>query len=144
MGKVVNLYRFNPFEDDVAQVKDRLTREFGYKGPKGFPIDYVYHDITQLDPILREPFLRFWNTRRYDPSIRVGRFTLGEVVWRARFEPLAAFLVLSDLARDPLDATRRLVRRIRQLEHPSPNALGRLTRARQAPVKLPGWDVPTP
>ncbi len=141
MGDLVPLYKLDPFNDPIAAVRDRLLKSFGYEGRDSILADDVIASIRALAPELRESFVRFWNTGHFDKSLSVGDFTLGEVISRALFTPLAAYLVLSDLRTDPERAGTRLRRKIHQLEHPSVGpGKDAFSYASESPVKLPGWE----
>lgn len=142
MGKIVNLYRHDPFEGDPSAVKTRLMEHFGYDGNNHrVPSEKMIEEIRSLAPELREPFLRYWNTDAYDAALRVGEFSLGELTVRAFLTPIAAFLVMSQLITEPEVTTKRIKRRIFQLDHPTRDACFRpLSYARQSRPKLPGWE----
>lgn len=90
--------------------------------------------IRPLAPELHEAFIEFWNTKRVQRDLRVGDFTLGELV-DIGLSPIAAFLALDWIVKDPENgpnAVRRLLRRAC-----NPPAEGSF-------VVSPSWVIPKP
>lgn len=112
MTNVFELRRIDPFTAPASAVKARLRRKFGWTAAN---LDDAVRDLQRMTPSLRPAFQIFWDTGKYDPELRAGEFTLGQLV-AERFLPAAAFLALDQVLKDPVEATqwtRRNILRIR-------------------------------
>ncbi len=82
---------------DIENIKTRLMQEYGYPA-KG--ADLIVQQLTQLDHRLRDPFTRWWETGA-EPAIEVEGYTLERLIIEQGMNPVASFLTLDWLLRDP-------------------------------------------
>ena len=84
----------------------RLTSEFGYT-PKGATI--VANQLARLDPGLEIPFLTWLGTGDI-PEVSVEDYSLASLIHDHKMNPIAAFLTLDWLIREPTRARASLRR----------------------------------
>jgi hypothetical protein len=89
---------------DTEIIKGRLTKEFGYP-PKG--AELVAHQLLQLNPRLYDEFTIWWQNGIV-PEIEIEGYTLKRLMNEHSMNPIASFLTLDWLLRDPEKAKASL------------------------------------
>lgn len=108
MGKVVpfsDITACDPFTGTLEELANRLVRLFDYPDSGAA---FVAPQIKAISEQLRGPFRRYWMTLEYDGSVAAEGYSLGELIERLNFHPIAAFLALDALVQDPADAKTRI------------------------------------
>ena len=82
---------------DAKTLIPRLTSEFGYP-PQGAQL--VATKIAAFTPDIRESFATWWTTGNL-PETEVAGYTLTKLMNEHSMKPIAAFLTLDWLAREP-------------------------------------------
>lgn len=82
---------------EIEKIKSRLVQEFGYS-EKG--AELVARQLAQLDPKLADAFSRWWRDGS-TTDIEIEGFTVQRLMNEHRMNPIAAFLTLNWLLREP-------------------------------------------
>ncbi len=90
-------------QDEIVQ---RLVREFGYAE---WHAVRVADDIAGFTPAVAEAFSRWWRTGEL-PALEVEGYTAARLVAEWHLQPVAIFLALDWLVRDPKRAVAALQR----------------------------------
>lgn len=91
-------------EMDIEMMENRLRKEYGYP-PKG--AELVARQLSQLNPKLFDEFMRWWESGKI-PEIEIEGYTLTRLMREHRMNPIASFLTLDWLLRDPEKAKASL------------------------------------
>ncbi len=135
MRNVLSLFKRDPYSDPAEVVAARLVRAFGWTPAIA---DYAVKDIRAISPSLREPFRAFWNTKVFDASLKVGDFTVGQLV-AAGIDPMSAFLMLDRVHKEPRLGSHKVRIRLHQLKHPLPPNYCHVTYKDPDPPEIKGW-----
>ena len=83
----------------------RLVAEFGYteKNAKG-----VAQKLLACTPVIQEAFEKWWRGEGLDAQLAVKGYTLKRLIEEYRFGPIAAFLDMDWLIREPEKAAQAL------------------------------------
>jgi len=82
---------------EIEKIKSRLIQEFGYS-EKG--AELVTRQLLQLDPKLADAFARWWQDGN-TTDIEIEGFTMQRLINEHDMNPIAAFLTLDWLIREP-------------------------------------------
>jgi hypothetical protein len=85
----------------------RLVAEFGYTEKS---VERVAYDLQACTPTVQEAFAKWWRGEGLDASLEVKGYTLKRLIEEYRFGPIAAFLDMDWLIREPEEATKALAR----------------------------------
>ncbi len=92
-----------PAPDELMK---RLVVEFEYPVPRA---ESAAAKLLNLQPQLRSPFERWWRTGEM-PEIEIEEYTLDRLMSELSLNPIAAFLALDWLIRQPQQAKQSLKR----------------------------------
>ena len=89
------------------ELMTRLVAEFGYteKNAEG-----IARNILECTPIVQEAFEKWWRGEGIDPLLEVKGYTLQRLIKQYGFTPIAAFLDMDWLIREPEEAAKALSR----------------------------------
>lgn len=110
MGKIVSILdatACDPFDDPIDRIIVKLVKLFAYPETGA---TFIAPQIRQMSKSLQEPFRTYWNTLKYDPEVAAENYSLADLT--QHFHPIAAFLALDDLTKDPTGARARVRRKI--------------------------------
>ena len=91
---------------EIEQLMDRLTREYGYTA-RGAEI--VVAQLQRLDPQLATEFEKWWGDGD-TPEIEIEQYTFERLQREQDMNPIAAFLTLDWLLREPKKAKKTLTK----------------------------------
>lgn len=89
----------------LEEIIPRLVTEFGYTEKSA---ESVARDLLACTPIVRAAFGKWWRGEGLDTSLEVKGYTLKRLIKEYGFLPLAAFLDIDWLIREPEKASRAL------------------------------------
>lgn len=92
---------------DAADLTSRLISEFGY--PKT-GAQRVAGKLVVCNPTVKAAFWHWWQTGTLDAALEVEGYTLAQLMNEHGMKPIAAFLTLDWLAREPEAARASLAR----------------------------------
>ena len=117
MGNLILMQQAgDPFSVTVDVVAKRLLYCFGYSESGAM---FVAPQVQGLAEQLRGPFREYWSSLQYDPGLAVAGMSLRDLVCGARLHPVAAFLALDALIKEPA-AARAQIRVMAARPHISP------------------------
>ena len=89
---------------DKNELRERLLNKFGY-----YPnnVDIVINKIEAIDPQLQPAFLKWWQSGEI-PAIEIEGYTVGKFMQYYRCNPIASFLNLDWLIREPGKAKKSI------------------------------------
>jgi hypothetical protein len=89
----------------LEEIISRLVAEFGYSEKNA---QRVALDLQACTPVIQEAFEKWWHGEGLDPHLEVKGFTLKRLTEEYRFGPIAAFLDMDWLIREPEKAAQAL------------------------------------
>ena len=89
---------------DKQKVIDKLVTEFDYSS-KGASL--VWRQLENLSPLLQNDFARWWD-KKIIPNIEVNGYNFRMLMAEHSMNPIAAFLTLDWLIREPEKAKESL------------------------------------
>jgi hypothetical protein len=89
------------------EIIPRLVSEFGYTEKNA---EIVAHDLKECTPIVQEAFEKWWRGEGLDTHLEVKGYTLKRLIEEYGLRPIAAFLDLDWLLREPEKALKALSR----------------------------------
>lgn len=91
----------------VEEIIARLVAEFDYteKDAEG-----VVQNLLACTPVIQEAFEKWWRGDGLDLPLEVKGYTLKRLIEEYGFEPIAAFLDMDWLIREPEEACKALAR----------------------------------
>ena len=85
----------------------RLVAEFGYTEKNA---EEIARNILECTPIVQEAFEKWWRGEGLDPLLEAKGYTLKRLIEEHGFTPIAAFLDMDWLIREPEIAAKPLSR----------------------------------
>jgi hypothetical protein len=87
------------------EIIPRLVAEFGYKEKSAARVALNLQECT---PVVQEAFEKWWRGEGLDPRLEVKGYTLKRLIEEYGFGPIAAFLDMDWLIREPEKASQAL------------------------------------
>jgi hypothetical protein len=87
------------------EIIPRLVAEFGYPEKNAAS---VAHNLQACTPVIQETFEKWWSGEGLDPQLEVKGYTLKRLIEEYGFTPIAAFLDMDWLIREPEKAAQAL------------------------------------
>ncbi|MFA6184379.1 MAG: hypothetical protein WC682_04755 [Parcubacteria group bacterium] len=101
MIKIINMIEINKVEDIVF----RLISEFSYSEKEA---RQAAQDLLKSDPKVKGAFDVWWDTGVFDDALECEGYTLDKLIKEHSLMPVAAFLTLDWLIKEPEKAKRFL------------------------------------
>jgi hypothetical protein len=89
------------------EIIPRLVSEFGYTEKNA---ERVAHNLQECTPVVQEAFEKWWRGEGLDAHLEVKGYTLKRLIEEYGLRPIAAFLDLDWLIREPEQALKALSR----------------------------------
>jgi hypothetical protein len=87
------------------EIMPKLIADFGYTEKNA---QRVALNLEACTPVIQEAFEKWWRGEGLDPHLEVKGFTLKRLIEEYGFEPIAAFLDMDWLIREPEKASQVL------------------------------------
>jgi hypothetical protein len=87
------------------ELMPRLVAEFGYPEKNA---EKVVQKLQACTPVVQEAFEKWWRGEGLDPQLAVKGYTLKRLIEEYGFGPIAAFLDMDWLVREPEQAAQAL------------------------------------
>ena len=87
------------------EIIPRLVSEFGYTEKNA---ERVARNLLACTPVIQEAFEKWWRGEGLDPHLEVKGYTLKRLIEEYRLRPIAAFLDMDWLIREPEEAVQAL------------------------------------
>ena len=96
MSHVTNQVKLALFS--IADLTPRLVAEFGYPPDRA---ESVANRLVKANPAVKSAFWNWWQSGVLDETLTVEGYTLGWLMRERGMKPVAAFLALDWLSREP-------------------------------------------